>query len=664
MLDKMPINFPVFQQLDIDEYRLYPGLPNSPGLHLNFTPGPWIVLGVNGLGKSTLLLMMKHVLTGTARIRGAGFTGERSDILPVDPRFFAVRVGDNARSAVATAEVRFGSSLLRVRRRLGDLTLIDAILRGSGPEHQATDEDSYRRLLAKLMGLSRFEDALRVLDRVTFYLESRDALLWDLSAQFELFRAILTPEKSEELRKLEGEIVSADSSARNLSAVLYKLVNRRDTQQARHENAAETRARLAKSTAELASAETEEIKLQLALEAAEERRSDARIELKRADRAADEAAQAYEEIKFEVLRHAFAGVTPNEQYVFLKIISDRMCLACGNEANAAAEELERRKAENRCLVCGSPRHSQGNLVSTAAAMQSKASHAFINLQAARSLLEDAAQKFTSSEEYYRQVDFKLEEVRRQVDTSKRDVRRLRSKLPAQDQAAIARDEDRIEGLRREVQNFRKERDEAEDKIAILLGELKTATESIREKLEEGFQRHAQDFFAEKVQLVYAPRKDRIGQGGRVFEFPAFEIELTSSATGGNFVRRSANQVSLSQREYLDLIFRMSLVEMFGASSGSFVVDGPEGSLDAVFAEKAGNLFADLARRTSGLTVILACNIVDGAFIPFTLQSYKTSEARLGRVINLMDLATPTAALVALRADYQKAVDKIVSQATG
>jgi hypothetical protein len=664
MLDKMPISFPVFQQLDIDEYRLYPGLPNSPGVHLNFTPGPWIVLGVNGLGKSTLLLIMKHVLTGPARIRGAGFTGERSDILPVDPRFFAVRVGDSARSAVATAEVRFGSSLLRVRRRLSDLTLIDAILRGGGPEDQPTDEDSYRRLLARVMGLSRFEDALRVLDRVTFYLESRDALLWDLSAQFELFRAILTPGKSEELRKLEGEIVSADSSARNLSAVLYKLVNRRDTQQARHESVADTRARLAKSTAELESAEAEEMKLQLAFEAAEERRSDARIELKRADRAADDAAQAYEEIKFDVLRHAFAGVTPNEQYVFLKIISDRICLACGNEANAAAAELERRRAESRCLVCGSPRHIEDNVVSTAAAMQARAGEAFGTLQAARSLRDDAAQNFRSSEEYHRQVDIALEAIRRQVDSSKRDVRRWRSKLPAQDQAALARDEDRIEGLRREVQNFRKERDEAEDKIAILLRELKTATESIREKLEEGFQRHAQEFFSEKVRLVYAPRKDRIGQGGRVFEFPAFEIELTSSATGGDFVRRSANQVSFSQREYLDLIFRMSLVEMFGASSGSFVVDGPEGSVDAVFAEKAGDLFANLAQRTSGLTVILACNIVEGAFIPHTLQAYKTPEARFGRVVNLMDLAAPTAALVALRTEYRNAVDKIVSQATG
>ena len=135
----MTIRFPVLQRLDIDDYRLYPGLPNSPGLHVEFTPGPWIVLGVNGLGKSTLLLVLKYVLTGPARIRGAGFTGERSDVLPIDPRFFAVRVGDGARAAIATIEVRFGSAVLKIRRRLSDLGLVEATVRGGIPRNRSTE---------------------------------------------------------------------------------------------------------------------------------------------------------------------------------------------------------------------------------------------------------------------------------------------------------------------------------------------------------------------------------------------------------------------------------------------------------------------------------------------------------------------------------------------
>jgi hypothetical protein len=48
------MRFPVFEQLHVENYRLYPGEKNNPGLRLNLTAGPWIVLGVNGIGKSTL----------------------------------------------------------------------------------------------------------------------------------------------------------------------------------------------------------------------------------------------------------------------------------------------------------------------------------------------------------------------------------------------------------------------------------------------------------------------------------------------------------------------------------------------------------------------------------------------------------------------------------
>src|SRR5207302_6819648 len=129
-----------------------------------------------------------------------------------------------------------------------------------------------------------------------------------------------------------------------------------------------------------------------------------------------------------------------------------------------------------------------------------------------------------------------------------------------DQGAFAREEDPIEGLRREVISFRRDRDRAEEKIEELLVVLTKATEGVREQLEADFASRARAFFAEDVRLVYAARRDRIGQGGRQFELPAFEVEMTGSTTEGHFVRRVANQVSLSQRDYLDIIFRMSLME--------------------------------------------------------------------------------------------------------
>jgi len=607
------------------------------------------------------LLLLKHVLTGAARVRGAGFTGDRPDIVGLDNRLFAVRVSDNARNATATLTIRLGSAALEVKRRLADLALVEAILEDNAGSTRVSDEKGYRELLAKAMGLMRFEDALRVLDRVTFLLETRGPLIWDVSAQFELFRAILTPEISADLRRLEGEIVSNDSAARNLNAALYKVVTRRDAEFNKLAKSAETRARLAKATAEVDLAETSEANLQLEVERWEERRSDARIELKRADRAADEAAQAYQALKSDALRHAFAGVTPNEQYVLLKLISERICVSCGSPAEETAQELERRLRDNKCLICGSPRHETGKVVTTTAAMQVKAADAFQALQKARQIKDQAQSTFDEAARGYVMAVDALERVRRNVDIAKREIRTLRASLPADDQTAFAREEDRIGGLRREVLNFRRDRDAAEEEILGLLTVLKDATERIREQLEDNFTKRAKAFFGGEVKLVYAARRDRIGQGGRQFEFPAFEVEMISGATEGHFIRRADDQVSMSQREYLDIIFRMSLIETFGSGSGSMVIDGPEGALDAVFAERAGDLFAGFAGRTPDTNLILTCNIVEGGFIPNTLRGSPSIEARKSRVVNLLKLAVPTAALIEFHHAYEEKVETILKQ---
>lgn len=105
---------------------------------------------------------------------------------------------------------------------------------------------------------------------------------------------------------------------------------------------------------------------------------------------------------------------------------------------------------------------------------------------------------------------------------------------------------------------------------------------------------------------------------------------------------------------------MVLLDVLGDGGGSLVVDGPEGSVDAVFAERAGDLFALFASQP-GANAILACNIVEGGFIPHTLQNYPGPLART-RVVNLLDQAVPTAALRDLRPLYIAKVDEILGRA--
>ena len=403
------INFPVFESVKISNYALYPGADGNNGLCIDLKPGPWIVLGVNGLGKSTLLMILKYALIGPVRSRKPGFAGETSDLFALNARIFSARVGDSAKDAIVSISVSFGTLNCRIKRRLSDLKLVSAEFWDKKRQMSTADEEEYRRYLTDAMSMSRFEDAIRLLEFITFFLEDRELLIWNLDAQYELFRAVLSPE-AKRLRELEAAIMSADSSARNLNANITKIIGRRNREENKHQSLSETRAMLSRTTADLETAEVYEAEVRTELEKADVFRSDARIAHKQAEREVNIAASQYEKIKYTTLRHAFAGVSASDQYVFLKILSENNCVACGNSAADAASELEHRRKTNLCLVCGNKRHDENDLVATTSALQSQASEAFIHLENFREIV---AQRLSRKQE----VDLHFSENRRRIRKS-------------------------------------------------------------------------------------------------------------------------------------------------------------------------------------------------------------------------------------------------------
>jgi len=191
------VRFPVLERIQVKDYQLYPGAPPGSGLDFCLTRGPWLVLGVNGLGKSTLLLIIRYVLSGPFWVVAAGPSGStRADVISVDRRIFAGRVSDGARGATATLQVRFGDLLLTITRRLDDLAIIHCKIGDRLLEGGTEGEERYREELMHLMGVGGFADALRILRYLTFLLEQRDGLIWDPRAQSEIFRAVFLPPES------------------------------------------------------------------------------------------------------------------------------------------------------------------------------------------------------------------------------------------------------------------------------------------------------------------------------------------------------------------------------------------------------------------------------------------------------------------------------------
>jgi energy-coupling factor transporter ATP-binding protein EcfA2 len=99
------IAFPVCERLQIEGYGLFPGPNKDHQVDISLNPGLTLVLGANGLGKTTLITLLFRLLTGPSDLRdrsgdSIGTTSLSPVTLPTERRReFADRVHDGAEHA-------------------------------------------------------------------------------------------------------------------------------------------------------------------------------------------------------------------------------------------------------------------------------------------------------------------------------------------------------------------------------------------------------------------------------------------------------------------------------------------------------------------------------------------------------------------------------------
>jgi hypothetical protein len=83
------------------------------------------------------------------------------------------------------------------------------------------------------------------------------------------------------------------------------------------------------------------------------------------------------------------------------------------------------------------------------------------------------------------------------------------------------------------------------------------------------------------------------------------VELVLTIEGTE--RRALDQLSESQRYFVDIALRMALAEWAASeSSPTLYIDTPEGSLDIAYEARAGQMFGEFV--TTGARVVMTANI--------------------------------------------------------
>ncbi|WP_273435882.1 hypothetical protein [Pseudodesulfovibrio aespoeensis] len=183
-----------------------------------------------------------------------------------------------------------------------------------------------------------------------------------------------------------------------------------------------------------------------------------------------------------------------------------------------------------------------------------------------------------------------------------------------------------------------------EKFSFLVETWKNSLYKHVDSIQKSFDGYAKEFLFETCTLSWSPQFSKLGQlQQKEIEYPAFALDMTGADFPEASRRSGPDEVSESQREFIDLSFRMALMETAGGGGTSLIIDAPESSLDAIFVDKAALVLSQIGSPDKKNCLIITSNIVDGKLIPNLLTDYE-KEDRSSRIVDLFSLAAKTAAV--------------------
>lgn len=657
-------SFPVFQCLEVQNYGLYPGSAGGlDGLRIQFRPGLTLVVGANGLGKTTLITLLFRMLVGPFDIPQLGVGDElgfrrlaATKISQPQQSMFAARVADRARTATARLKYELGENVLVVERQLDNLALISATVDGAPCDH----EEALQELIAEHAGLGSFGDFILMLRYLVFYFEDRRQLVWDASAQRQLLRMLfLPPDIALRWTEMERSILKNDSRMRNFQSVVGRAEKELTKNLTKASTAVELRAELQALEALQEPALQRLEDLEKLTDELDKHRQDSRLANLRAKQEREARFRALEHAKLVAIEARFPGRLETGRYMIAHLMSEENCLVCGSHAPDAAVMYADRLMNGQCVVCDSDLAKSEQVVEARDLADERVAKTGSLLEAADAELSGSTRDLVAAEMDFDQHTVEMTRLRSEVSTRSARLSQIVDLLPP-DEAALRQQRTELAAIRGSLESMKAELSAERKEFRVFVEECTEALLSSSAEIVATFEQFAGKFLSERVSLTWTSRPAAVGQGGEAIPFPAFELNMTGSDFSETVRRAGPDDVSESQREFIDLAFRMSLMKSSGGGASGLVIDTPESSLDAVFAKRAGETLIRFG-EDAGNTVLITSNLIEGSLLPTLISAIAQTPEKGLRLIDLFEIAKPTAAVIADRDEYDALRRKLFEQ---
>jgi predicted RNA-binding Zn-ribbon protein involved in translation (DUF1610 family) len=309
----------------------------------------------------------------------------------------------------------------------------------------------------------------------------------------------------------------------------------------------------------------------------------------------------------------FLAETEREQNLALaKLVENAICPACGQRHVGLADLARKYVLDHKCVLCGSEESQVSN--PDLAKLQDELEQLLGQQQAFEEVVRLARAESNNLHDLELNLQSKVNTIRYNQPV----VAMLERNLP---QMTV----DNLKELKKQLED--NEADAAaqiESIRAKLLGEyddFRRKMDVRMEMLRTSYTSYATAFLGLPCEL------DEIGQGG-MLDLKLFVPKFA------DVVRPQADSCSEAQRFFLDIAFRMALIDTACGERGTatFICETPETALDMSYVRNVVSMFSAFAKKQHN--IILTANIQTAGIAEKLLERLVKKE-RPGRIVNLL-----------------------------
>lgn len=619
--------------------KLYPS-----GIDASIFQGVNAIVGGTGLGKTTLVNSILFGLFGEL-----GRSSSRN-IRKVDLKYFKGRLTDRKDDSeprpnpLVQVEAIISGKSVAITRNLNTGKVLKFTVEGKETKVTNLDEQ-----LAKLFGKTDFvNEILRVIDHLLYVSENRYLLAWDNLLQSEVMALLFSDNTIfEKMHVLWERAQSADSEFRNLRHQAGRLEAALKELQAHSQKF--TKSQIAEKRFELESArkqlESERGALQGRLDEASRRLDTTRRENSKLEREYLTYAHriAAEENDGEELLFQDVIKSGNQRAIYWMIRSfvaapeNKSCPCCGiKRGQHLPTELRirtRAAKDNDCPICLSP---VGKSAKSPAPQNAADTLMLKQAGELRKVLQQGILAEERSHTY-------LTSTRREIATIQDRLMKARDAEwqfnidhPAQGESEYSGRISAVKALRDSQEKAEKQRDILLSQFTKLRGEASKTFLALEKEIGERFAHYAKLFLDEECQVHF----DAEGQFARRQGIPLPAPHSAFFPVIDGIPRPSPEALSEAQRLFIDLAFRMALIDVWNKKTGgkvTLIIETPEGTVDVAYMVRVAEMLRDFAKK--GHTLLITTNLNNDDFLP-ELFTEVAKDSRDKRIINLLELGCP------------------------